>query len=77
MEMQELVSPPDRGNDPDSQAALAEAVQSLEQWLSFFLSLLCFLESCSVSGHGRRDVMKKHDLSFTSNPYQQVLPGAP
>jgi len=24
MEMQELVSPPDRGNDPDSQAALAE-----------------------------------------------------
>ena len=25
MEMQDLVSPPDRGNDPDSQAALAEA----------------------------------------------------
>lgn len=30
MEMQELVSPPDRGNDPDSQAALAEELRKFQ-----------------------------------------------
>ena len=41
MEMQELVSPPDRGNDPDSQAALAEAwsIERVRDWPFCILSL--------------------------------------